>query len=133
MHASRAVYPESVRVRRNGHSSRLVRWHLLLQARQLVAAGKELEANTAVRDVFVGCISDVTDKSAASLTSRELKQKLSELGVDDALCGEIADLLERCEVGRYSAATGSTSAEVNAAEQLLVRLSKSLNECGLLS
>jgi hypothetical protein len=105
----------------------------LLHARQLVAAGKELEANTAVRDVFVGCISDVTDKSAASLTSRELKQKLSELGVDDALCGEIADLLERCEVGRYSAATGSTSAEVNAAEQLLVRLSKSLNECGLLS
>ncbi len=105
----------------------------LNQARQLAAAGQAIEANSAVRDVFVGCVSDVTDESAAGLTPRELREKLTTIGVDDLLSNEIYNLLERCEAGRYGAATDSTPVDVSMAGQLLDRLSLCLKESGLLS
>ena len=89
-------------------------------------------ANRAVREMFVGLISDVTGQPAAGMTPREVSSKLAELEIPGDLVAEVHDLLERCDAGRYGLAT-SIDGEVGEAKRVLASLASEFHQRGLLS
>ena len=104
----------------------------LARAQQFIMVGNTNEASAAIRETFVGLVSDVTGHSAAGMTPREVRAKLEELDVPSELAGEVSDVLDHCEASRYGAAA-TTLDQVKLAKRLLARLEADLNQRGMLS
>ncbi|MEO0025366.1 MAG: BatD family protein [candidate division WOR-3 bacterium] len=78
-----------------------------------------------VRQAVLGFIGDRANIEAGALTGAELQAELSRLGVDPELVKELLELINRCEIARFSpgAVACDPTALLSQAEKLLGRFS----------
>jgi hypothetical protein len=91
-----------------------------------LAAGRRREGAEQLGSALIGLVADVSGRDEAGMTSREVDQELSSLGIADELRRPIGALLETCDGARYGASADSVQGLSESAGQLLEELIRAL-------